>query len=169
MLDGVFYRARPDCTLERPSAQEKSPFAALVFFKPQHTDTLAGQPTLGDISRALETKLPSPRVFAAVRLHGRFQALTIRSVPAFQPPYPTLAKALGQQQTRQMQDVSGTLVGIYCPPQSGTLAVPGWHFHFKQDNADVGGHVLAASLDNGQAQVMVLSPARPARTLGSRS
>ncbi|GAB6039178.1 acetolactate decarboxylase [Fundidesulfovibrio butyratiphilus] len=156
LLNGVFYRAKADCTLEQPSRNEETPFAAVVFFKPQQTVTVEHQASLADLSKTLEATLPSPRVFAAVRLHGTFDSITIRSVAPSSPPFPTLAKALEKQQVRKLENVTGTMVAIYCPPQSGTLAVPGWHIHFVRDGADLGGHVLAAKLATGQAKVMVL-------------
>ena len=156
LLDGVFYRAKVDCTLERPSRTDETPFATVVFFKPQQTVELGSVASLAELSKALEANLPSPRVFAAVRLHGQFDSVTIRSVPPSSQPYPTLAQAFEKQNVRELTNVSGSMVAIYFPPQSGTLGVPGWHIHFVRDGADLGGHVLAARLSSGEARIMVV-------------
>lgn len=48
-------------------------------------------------------------------------------------------------------DVSGTIVGLYCPDYMGGLNTPGWHFHFINEDRTRGGHVLQVSVGEAEA------------------
>lgn len=156
VLDGVFYRADASLALSVAPREASVPFATVAFFVP---DAQAGTPDLGDLAALaawLDSKLPSERSFAAARVSGVFPALTIRSVPGFSPPYPGLAEALKQQNTKALADAEGVLVGIRSPREAAGPAVPGWHFHFVDKDRATGGHVLAASVRGARAQWMAM-------------
>lgn len=145
VLDGAFRRADSNLRLNTVSANTHVPFASLVFFVPQGQAHPPALPDLAALSAWLDAQLASPRLFAAAKVHGTFARLTIRSVPAFSPPYPGLLDALKSQAVRELTDASGTLVGIRAPAETAGTAVPGWHFHFVSDDKTTGGHVLAAT------------------------
>jgi acetolactate decarboxylase len=84
-------------------------------------------------------------------VEGTFDALTLRSVPGQEPPYPPLADVIAQQAVFEHTDVSGTLVGIWMPGIVGELGVPGMHLHFLSDDLTIGGHVLDCALAEGTA------------------
>jgi len=154
VLDGTFRRADSGLRLNAVASATHVPFASLVFFVPQGQTRLPALPDLAALSSWLDAQLASPRLFAAAKVHGAFARLTIRSVPAFSPPYPGLLDALKSQAVRELTDASGTLVGIRAPAETSGTAVPGWHFHFVSDDGTTGGHVLAATPAELQAAWM---------------
>jgi len=145
VLDGTFRRADSSLRLNAVAPGTHVPFASLVFFAPQGQSQLPALPDLPGLSSWLDTQIAAPRLFAAAKIHGTFARLTIRSVPAFSPPYPGLLDALKSQTVRELTDASGTLVGIRAPAETSGTAVPGWHFHFVSADGTTGGHVLAAT------------------------
>ncbi|WP_051272553.1 acetolactate decarboxylase [Fundidesulfovibrio putealis] len=145
VLDGTVRRADSGLRLNTAAANTLVPFASLVFFAPQGQAQLPGLPDLPGLSSWLDTQIASSRLFAAAKVQGTFARLTIRSVPAFSPPYPGLMEALKSQTVRELSDASGTLVGIRAPAETSGTAVPGWHFHFVSADGTTGGHVLAAT------------------------
>lgn len=145
VLDGTFRRADSGLRLNTVAPGTHVPFASLVFFAPQGQSQLPALPDLPGLSSWLDAQIAAPRLFAAAKVQGTFARLTIRSVPAFSPPYPGLMEALKSQTVRELTDASGTLVGIRAPAETAGAAVPGWHFHFVSEDGTTGGHVLAAS------------------------
>ncbi len=166
-LGGVFYQVKSDGTVRTVAASEKTPFAAVVFFKGAldlgQVDNLA----FSDCKAALEARLPDPSRFYAVRVDGSFPSLTLRSVPAQKEPWPDLAEAIKGQTVFPLQNVQGTMVGFYAPPGVPQLAPPGWHFHFLSADRVHGGHVLDAALGQAKARadavdaVTVIFPDKP--------
>ena len=163
-LDGAFHQVRYDGTVRRIAPSEQSPFAQVLFFKGTLDLGRVDGLTLAELMRALSARLPDPARFCAVRVDGAFASLTARSVPANTAP---LAKAVEAQAVFPLENVQGTMVGIYTPPGAPALSPPGWHFHFLSADRTRGGHVLAARLGPAKARgesvdaVTVLFPAKP--------
>ncbi|MBQ6005690.1 MAG: acetolactate decarboxylase [Selenomonadaceae bacterium] len=76
----------------------------------------------------------------------------IRSESGCEEPYPTLVEALKTQNEISPRNISGTMVGLYCPDFMNSLNSTGWHFHFISADKKIGGHVLEVDLKNGEAQ-----------------
>ncbi len=157
VLGGVFYRADSTLRLNVAPKDAKIPFADLTFFTPDGFEQTPAMNDLAALAAWLDTKVASPRLFVAAQVQGRFSGLTIRSVPGFSPPYPSLAEAIKHQSVRELTDVSGILVGIRCPAETGGTTVPGWHFHFIGDDGATGGHVLAASTPSARTAWMAMN------------
>ena len=88
-----------------------------------------------------------------IKLHGNFDEILVRSELGQQKPYPTLVDALKNTQKEfSFKNISGTIVGLYCPDFMNSLNSTGWHFHFISDDRKIGGHVLDLNLENGEAQ-----------------
>ena len=153
VLDGVIYRADASCSLSRPGLATLSPFAELVFFKPEASSPVAEPGDLAALAKWLDAKLP-PGTFAAARVKATIKHLKIRSVPGFSPPYPPLEEAITSQHIRELTDASGTLVGLRGPAKPGGVWVPGWHFHFVSADGHTGGHILNARGIQGDAAWM---------------
>ena len=60
--------------------------------------------------------------------------------------------ALAEDQTEfAYENISGTIVGLYCPDYMGGLNTTGWHFHFITEDRTRGGHVLQVSIADAEA------------------
>jgi acetolactate decarboxylase len=91
----------------------------------------------------------------AVRVDGRFAAITLRSLHRQEPPYKPLDDAVKGQSVWTHEEVSGTLAGIRNPAWVGGLNVPFYHWHFLSDDRTVGGHVLDCQVREGRVQYEV--------------
>ena len=52
-----------------------------------------------------------------------------------------------------LANVSGTIVGLYCPDYMDKLNTPGWHFHFITADRKMGGHLLEVKAKSLSAQI----------------
>jgi len=57
------------------------------------------------------------------------------------------------QPTFDLHDARGSLVGFRFPDHARGLNVPGYHFHFINDDRTAGGHVLECRLTRGELRV----------------
>jgi len=58
------------------------------------------------------------------------------------PEGTNLRAAASGQKEFAVQDVYGTLVGLWSPGFAGSFSVPRYHFHFLSSDRQKGGHVL---------------------------
>ena len=141
-LDGAFYQIKTDGKAYEVSGTAVAPFAMVTFFD---TD-LTAQPGQGldyeGLQDYLDGVLPSPNVFYAIKIEGRFEHVKARSVPAQDKPYPPLSDAIANQTVFEFEDVEGTMVGFWCPAYVGDINAPGYHLHFITADRSAGGHVL---------------------------
>lgn len=151
-LDGVFYQVRSDGTVHVLSAEAGTPFAEVVFFKGALDFGRLDGLDMAGLKAALTTKLPDPAGYYAVRVDGTFATVRTRSVPAQQKPWPPLAEAVKHQSEFPMENVRGTIIGLYAPTGVSRLAPTGWHFHFISADRTKGGHLLAVTIKAATAR-----------------
>jgi len=151
-LDGVFYQITSDGKVHVITDSEKTSFATVTFFKPDHRAEVPSLSSYPAVQGWLDQKLGSHNFFWSVRIHGIFPMMKVRSISRQQPPYRPLAVVAKTQQVFEYHDISGTLVGFRSPPYIKGINVPGYHFHFLSDDKSQGGHVLACSVSGGTAQ-----------------
>jgi acetolactate decarboxylase len=157
LLDGQVYRVSADGKAAVVPDKETTPFAGVTFFAADQEITVPPG-TDFDAFRALVDKaLPSPNLFYAFRLEGRFKTVSTRSVPRQSKPFKELVEVVKNQPVFDFQDVEGTLVGFYCPPFVKGINVPGYHLHFLSADRSAGGHLLAFTVDHATLQVDTLN------------
>ena len=110
LLDGVFYQIGSDGKVRRPEGSVTTPFAAVVRFEPELTETL-GKASYAQVRDRVDALIPNRNLFAAVRLHGTFRKMHTRSVPAQAKPYLPLAEVTKHQPEFELENVSGTEIG----------------------------------------------------------
>lgn len=152
ILDGVPYQVKSDGVVRVVTPEEKTPFADVVFFKGNIDFGRVEGLDLDGLKAALTAKLPDPNRCYAVRLDGTFASVTARSVPAQSRPWPPLAEAVAHQTIFPLENVAGTVVGIYGPPSAPGLIPAGWHLHFISKDRTKGGHVLGLTVDQATAK-----------------
>ncbi len=157
VVDGTVWQARSDGALIEVSAAQRTPFAVVAPFAADRRLPVAAGLSLTELQQWLDGQLGNPNAYFAFRLDGAFQAMTVRSVPAQQPPYPPLAEAVKGQAVFELGAVTGSLVGFYTPPYMAGLNVPGYHFHFVDAARQRGGHVLALTTAEATLQLDELS------------
>lgn len=157
LLDGTFYKVRADGTILTPPLTEETPFAAVTYFVPTHTELIQGPIDMTALEARIDAIVPAANHPVAFRLHGTFSKVMTRSVPAQQEPYPPLAEVTKNQSIFELTNVTGTLMGFRLPQFVQGVNVPGYHLHFLSDDLEGGGHVLEVQASAGQLQVDGLS------------
>ncbi len=147
-LDGSFYQVKADGKIYKPNQNVRTPFATVTFFHPEINYHVKAW-SFTDFKSAVDTLMISANLFYAIKLHGTFSRVKTRSVPAQQKPYPPLVDVAALQPEFEVQTVTGTLSGFYCPPFVTGINVPGYHMHFLADDKNFGGHVLEFEMTEG--------------------
>jgi len=141
-LDGRFYRADLDGTVHEVEPSERTPFAVVSRFEPTISFEFNQSLTHEGLLAAIEERLPEEEPSAAIRIDGRFESVTTRSVPRQDPPYRPLTEVVGSQRVLELGDVEGTMLGFRFPDYAEGIEVSGFHLHFITADRSRGGHVL---------------------------
>ncbi len=155
ILNGQFYHFHSDGILTEEPDQSRVPFAAITKFRPEICFTANGL-SLDQLGQQIDSYLPSPNLFYAVRIHGHFSALTTRAIPKLLPPYPPLSEAVAEEVKFPFQNVNGTLVVFRCPAWVKGINQVGYHYHFVSDDHTSGGHALSFMTGPITVEVQVL-------------
>ena len=154
VLDGIVYQAVADGSIAIPSDEETVPFSNVTFFDTDETLTLSGiadMAALQDTMSSVVNRLGA-NCFYLVKIEGTFDSIMVRSEYKQEKPYRALDVALAEDQTEfAYENISGTIVGLYCPDYMGGLNTTGWHFHFITEDRTRGGHVLQVSIADAEA------------------
>lgn len=150
VIDGTAYRLSGDGTAELADGGAMTPYAAVIWFRPDVVERLGTRCARAALERHLDGLAASPNLFYAVRVDGRFSRVRIRNVTRQTPPYRPLAEAIADQTVSDLRDVAGSLVGFRCPNYAAGIGVPGYHLHFIADDRQTGGHVLDYELVSGR-------------------
>jgi len=149
MLEGRAWQVASDGVARRVEDARLTPFAAVTFFDRDQTAKIEQELDLKALSAYLDSLLTTKNVFCAIRLDATFAYVKTRSVPRQTKPYPTLAQVAAHQPTFEFSDVRGTIVALRCPYFVAGANVPGYHFHFIDEQRTRGGHLLECRLTNG--------------------
>ena len=150
MVDGVVYRAAGDGTVEVPSDDETIPFSNVTFMDADEEVSINNVASFDDLMEILNGKVAElgGNRFYMIRIDGVFNTVNARSEYAQDKPYEPLVVVLETDQTFfDMENVSGTVVGLYCPAYMSELNNAGWHLHFISDDRTSGGHVLDLAIE----------------------
>lgn len=155
-LNGKFYQVRSDGKVTRVKASQTTPFAVVTFFNRDLKIEVTKPTSLTDLATLIDKALPSANLFYAVKLHGTYIDLTLRSVPKQVTPYPPLATVVAQQSVFPLHNIVGTAVGFRSPNFVKGINQTGYHFHFISDDEQYGGHALSGLVLNGTVEVEVM-------------
>jgi len=155
MLDGEIFQITADGRVHRREEAARTPFACVTFYQPATHDELTGSSNYEDFLAWLEGLLPSPNIFYALRIEGKFSYVKVRSVPK-QECYKPLVEVTKDQPVFEYTDVDGTLAGFFTPSFLSSLSVPGLHLHFLSADLRRGGHLLACHPNGVRAGVQFI-------------
>jgi acetolactate decarboxylase len=156
MLDGQIYRITGDGRVHQVDEQALTPFACVTFYDPFSHDQLDAEVSYAIFQEWLEGLLPSPNIFYAIRVEGRFASMRVRSVPK-QENYRPLVEVAKEQSVFTFTDIEGSLVGFFTPAFVGSLNVPGLHLHFLSADRQRGGHLLECRPSHVRVGVQLIS------------
>jgi acetolactate decarboxylase len=152
-VDGEFFQIRADGKAYPIPDTATTPFAVVMFFKPQIRGVVQSAGALPQLQDALDRLIPCKEVPYAIKVTGLFSLAHVRSVPRQNEPYPELKAALQHQVEFDLRKVRGTLVGFRFPQFLEGVNASGYHFHFITDDKQAGGHVLNCSGEDLQVQL----------------
>lgn len=154
VLDGVVYRANQDCKINVVKDEVLVPFSNVTFFEKDFSTKLRNVANKEELEKILNVIVDKQgrNSFYMIKISGDFNEILIRSESGSSEPYPTLVEALKSQNEITPKNISGTIVGLYCPDSMSSLNSTGWHFHFISSDKKIGGHVLELNLKKGEAQ-----------------
>ena len=160
VLDGVVYRALEDGTIEIPQDSETVPYAAVTFIDTDETHSLSRISRMDALQSVLSGAVSARgrNLFCMTLITGSFSLVRVRSEAGQEKPYGELNVVLAEQQKEYvLENVRGTMVGLFCPDYMRGLNSPGWHFHFITEDRTRGGHVLQVSINEAEA-VLDMTP-----------
>ncbi len=165
MLDGQIYQITDKGRVNLINEQALTPFACVTFYRPLSHDELNDELTYEEFQAWLQGLLPSPNIFYAIRVEGRFASIRVRSVPK-QENYRPLVEVARDQPEFTFADMEGTLVGFFTPAFMASLSVPGLHLHFLSADRQHGGHLLECRPSCVRAGVQFISSLELALPMG---
>lgn len=153
VLDGTVYRVRSDGGVDVVPVSDTTPFAAVTHFEPEFRFEVAGDLDFMAFQQWLDAQLPTPNMFYAICIEGRFRFMKTRSVPAQSKPYPPLAEVAKQQPEFEFRDVEGVVIGFRSPAFVKGIGVPGYHLHFLTGDRSAGGHILGFTVQQAKVSI----------------
>ena len=157
VVDGCVYQAKADGKVYVPAPEISTPFATVCHFRPDKTWKLEAPAGLAAIKRMIDEEASNQNVFCAIRMDGAFSYVKTQVLPKQSKPYPPVVDVVKACPRFEFQDVSGTVVGVRCPPYVRGINDPGYHLHFVSDDRTRGGHVLECVMDLGSCSIDICS------------
>jgi acetolactate decarboxylase len=152
-IDGRFYRADIEGRIEEVPDSERTPFAVVVPFDPAIEFELEGSLDHDRLLAEIDRRIPADAASCAVRIDGRFEAVSARSVPRQEPPYRPLTEIVSEQRVFDFASADGTMLGFRFPEYAEGIEVSGWHLHFITEDRLRGGHVLDSRASTAHVQL----------------
>jgi len=144
VIDGQVFQATASGAINRVNSATRTPFAAVTRFSPDVLFTIDQSDVVdfASLQKHIDAHLPHANPLYAIRIHGDFDYVKTRAVPAQKQPYPRLVAVVRVQPTFARSTVRGPLVGFRLPEYVKGVNIPGYHVHFIRDDRLFGGHVM---------------------------
>ena len=157
LYEGTCWQIKSDGSVKASPDNQTSPFAAAVWFQASSKYDLSSNMTnLKALQDYLDGIIPSRNLFYAVKIAGVFPSIKTRSAPKQSKPYPRLADAFKDQSLFSMTNVSGVIIGFYCPDYARGVNMAGFHLHFISDDRKSGGHLLDCAFSEAKLEIMAI-------------
>jgi acetolactate decarboxylase len=157
VLDGVCHHLRSDGSVAVAAADDRTPFAAVTWFKPETTLPVTATTSRAELTALIDQTVETANLIQAIRIEGTFAAVKTRTVEAQTQPYPPMTEATANEPITQFHDVAGTLAGYRTPDYEQGISVAGYHLHFINQARTKGGHSLDFELTQGQIAISTSS------------
>lgn len=138
--------------VKKPVATVLTPFAAVTELV---VDTVFNLNAISysTIKENFNYYFPTPNIFYVVKIHGTFSFMKTRSVPKQSKPYPPLTEVTANQPEFEFENVTGDVIGFYCPAYAKGINVTGLHLHFLTSNRIGGGHIIDFNIENATLEL----------------
>lgn len=153
IINGRCFRVNSQGIVEEVTVDETTPFAAIAQDPSTNSHYLFLIDSLVKLESELDQIIENPNLIHIIHIEADFQTLKARSVHRQTKPYPPLTQVTPNQAVFEFTDMSGDLVGFWCPQFFEGLNVPGYHFHFIDKDLKHGGHLLDCSFLLGTVHI----------------
>lgn len=157
VLDGVCYQLRSDGSATVADPDERTPFAAVTWFRPDRRIDICAPCDRAALKGIIDEALESTNLMVAVRVTGHFSSIRTRTVSEQHRPYRPFTEATQDQREVTFTDVTGRLAGFRMPDYEQGIAVAGYHSHFVDADHRHGGHTLDYRLVSGIVEIAIRS------------
>ena len=142
-MDEVIYQVKADGKVLVPEDESLIPYAVVCFYQEEHDLQMEGEIDYPSLTAFVEERIPSFNLFYAIRISGTFNYIKCGSANKQVRPYDkSIAEMLEGRPVFKAENISGTLVGYWCPEYIGDINSDGFHLHFLSDDLSMGGHLL---------------------------
>jgi acetolactate decarboxylase len=143
LTDGIFYHVPSSGEVLVADDSTHIPYLNATFFDKEFSFKLKDRISYDSLRKLLQQHFPSRNFFYAFKIHGEFDTLKLGSLYKQEKPYQQGLDSLMPKRPKfNHSNLSGTMVGFYCPDFIGDINVAGFHLHFLSDDKKVGGHVM---------------------------
>ena len=156
-LNDSYYRIDANGNAHPVTAKMKSPFAVVAAFREEMKCDIGSFDDIALLQKYINGTFESENIIYAISITGYFNKLDLRSEhpqpKGHRPLSETIAKV---QNTYTLDDTKGTIVGFWFPEYMKTINVPGFHFHFINDQRTKGGHLFDVKIESGVLGIMAI-------------
>ena len=154
-LDDNYYRIDANGNAHPVRAEMKSPFAVVTNYQEELRYDVGAFEDITLLREYIHSKFESDNIIYALSISGYFNKLDLRSEHPQPEGHRPLSETISQvQNTYTLNDTRGTIVGFWFPEYMQTINVPGFHFHFINDQHTRGGHLFDMKIENGGLGIM---------------
>jgi acetolactate decarboxylase len=157
ILDGACHHLRADGSAGIAAADDRTPFAAVTWFRPEITVPVSSPASRRELTSAIDEAIQTANLIQAIRIDGAFSQVRTRTVMARSPPYPPMTQATANEPVTDFSHITGTLVGFRTPDYEQGISVAGYHLHFIDERRTRGGHCLDYEIEHGEIQISTSS------------
>lgn len=156
VCDNHYYRADADGHLSIVDDNVKSPFAVINPFVADVRIELRTH-DYESLTTWLEQQFVSKNLIYALKITGQFENVHLRSETCQLRPFQKLSETLPKLQHAFVEKhTEGIMVGCWFPSYLRQVNVPGFHFHFIDNQRRIGGHVFDFDLTQGFVELQTL-------------
>jgi acetolactate decarboxylase len=143
MLDGIPYRIREDGEITVGADDDEIVYANAAFFDQDGSFNIQKGVNYDQLRAAINPNIPSLNLFYAFKIHGTFKTLKLGGLNKQEKPFDDgLDVLIPNRPVFEGENITGTMIGFFCPEFIGDINAAGYHFHFISDDLKMGGHVM---------------------------
>jgi len=157
-LDGKYYQIGLKGKINPADDAWTTPNATATFFKPDKVISIDKPLDYMGLQQYVNSQLPTPNIFYAMKVTGKFDSIKARSLTRLNKPYPATPYSTITQNEPvfEFNNVESTMAVIFTPSYTAELSYPGYHAHFINSDGKYGGHVLDCLITSGKVEVASL-------------
>jgi acetolactate decarboxylase len=143
MLDGVMYHVPASGQVLIADDTMHIPYLNAAFLDKDYSFEINARMDYDSLRKLIQKEFPSRNYFYAFKIHCELDTVKLGSLYKQERPYQEgLDSLMPKRPTFNKSNLSGTMVGFFCPDFMGDINVAGFHLHFLSDDKKTGGHVM---------------------------